>query len=267
VDVARSSRAGFGLRASGFGLQVMLVLACSGNKTTPKVVHDDARRDANAIDASLHVEPGKGDVQIRVEWKDVPVDARASPGRTPCGTARSAAVAPTVTWGIGDVFVAIELPGTGSGSAHRVVLGDCTLAPRTLISTGTLAIASAMQAPAKVTLQRAGALPLGSASKEDKPREIYLPIAGHEVEVAIDAGGIYRIAAAEETAWIVATDSPYVAVTEPSGTVVLKNVPAGTHAVTAWLPPRAGQAARTVHGTVTLAAGGFGEVTLDITKP
>ena len=94
-----------------------------------------------------------------------------------------------------------------------------------------------------------------------------MPIAGHEVEVALDAGAIYRIAAGDESAWIVATDHPFVVVTESTGTVLLRDVPAGTHAVTAWLPPRAGQPARTAHGTVTLAAGGFAEVTLDITKP
>jgi hypothetical protein len=248
-----------------FALAVLA--ACSGSKTTPKVVHEDARRDASGADVALHVDPGKGDVQIRVEWKDVPVDARASPGRTTCGTARTASVAPTTTWGIGDVFVAIDVPADKKPSTHRVVLADCALSPRASISSGTLAIASAMQTPTKVTLQRAGAMPLGTALKEDKPRDVFLPIAGHEVELALDAGTIYRIAAGDESAWIVATDHPFVAVTEPSGTVLLRDVRAGTHAVTAWLPPRAGQPARTAHGTVTLAAGGFAEVTLDITKP
>jgi hypothetical protein len=246
-----------------------VALGCSGNKTTPpKPVRDDARRDANVADAVvLRVDPsGKGDVQIRVEWKDVPVAARAAPGRTTCGTSRPAAVAPTTTWGIGDVFVAIDVPAPAKGSAHRVVLGECVLSPRVVVSSGTVAIASAMQAPARATLQRAGRLPLGSALADDKPRDVFLPIAGHEVEVALDANAIYRIAAGDESAWIVASDHPFIAVTETTGTVILRDVPAGTHAVSAWLPPRSGQSARVAKGTVTVTDGALADVTLDITK-
>src|SRR5262245_34352729 len=46
--------------------------------------------------------PKPGDAQIRVEWADVPVAARASPGRTPCNTPRAPSVAPTTTWGVPD---------------------------------------------------------------------------------------------------------------------------------------------------------------------
>jgi hypothetical protein len=245
----------------------LAVIGC-GNKTTPKAVRDDARKDAQVADAVvLHVDPsGKGDVQIRVEWKDVPVVARASPGRSPCGTARAASVAPTTTWGIGDVFVAIDVPAAAKPSAHRVVLGDCALSPRVAVSSGTLAIASAMQAPARVTWQRAGQLPLGAPLAEDKARDVYLPIAGHEVEVAVDAGAIYRLAAGDESAWVIASDHPFLAITETGGSVTLRDVPAGTHAVTAWLPPRAGQPARLAKGTVTVTNGALADVTLDITK-
>ena len=245
-----------------------IAVACSGSKTAPKTVVEDAKAgSAQPADAAIRIDPSvKGDVQIRVEWKDVPVAARASPGRTSCGTARPAAVAPTTTWGVPDVFVAIEIPGGGAGGKHRVAFGDCILAPRVLTSTGTLAIASATQTPAKLTLQRVGQLPLGGAIKEDKPREVYLPIAGHEVEVALDAGAIYRIAAGDELGWVVATDHPLIAITEVTGNVVLRGVPGGTHAVTAWLPPRSGQPARVARGTVTVNAGALSEVTLDITK-
>ena len=41
----------------------------------------------------------------------------------------------------------------------------------------------------------------------------------------------------------------------------LHEVPAGPHAVTAWLPPRAGQPARIARGTVT-AAGSLAELSL-----
>jgi hypothetical protein len=249
---------------------VVVAAACSGNKTAPKTVGEDAKAGSAPppIDAAVHVDPNaKGDVQIRVEWKEVPADARAAPGRTACGTARAPAVAPTVLWGIPDVFVAIDATGSGAGGPQRVVLGDCTLTPRAVVATGTLALASAMQAPAKLTLVRAGELPLGGTLKDDKPREVYLPIAGHEVDVTLDPGAIYRVAAGDESAWVVATDSPYVALTEASGNVVLHNVPAGPHAVTAWLPARSGQPARVGKATVNVAASALTEVTVDISKP
>ena len=249
-------------------------LGCSGSKTTPKTVHEDARAgSAQPIDAAVKIDPNaKGDVQIRVEWKDVPVDARAAPGRTACGTARPAGVAPTTTWGIPDVFVSLAAASPSASPspnpiATRIVLGDCVLSPRVAVAHGKLVIASAMQTPAKVAILRAGELPLGSAVKEAKPRDVYLPIAGHEVEVALDAGSIYRIAAGDETAWVIATDQPFVAVTENTGAAVLRDVPGGVHAVTAWLPPRAGQAARAANGSVTVTGSALAEVTLDITKP
>ena len=247
---------------------LVLAFACSGSKTTPKTAHEDARAgSAQPIDAAIKIDPNaKADVQVRVEWKDVPADARAVPGRTPCGTARPPSVAPTTTWGIPDVLVAIEANAASSQHATRLTFGDCVLAPRIAVATRSLAIASAAQSPAKLTIQRAGQLPLGGAIKEDKARDVYLPIAGHEVEVALDAGAIYRIAAGDETAWIVAAESPFVAVTEAAGTVVFRDVPAGTHAVTAWLPPRSGQPARVAKGSVTVATSGFIELTLDITK-
>lgn len=248
---------------------LVVLAACSGSKTTPKAVNEDAKVGSAHVptDAAVPVDPnGKGDVQLRVEWKDVPAVARAAPGRTACGTARMPAVAPTVLWGIPDVFVAIDVAGSGGHGPQRITLGDCTLMPRVAIANGTLTIASAMQAPAKLTVQRAGQLPLGGAVKEDKPRELYLPIAGHEVEVALEAGSIYRIAAGDESAWVVATDNRWVAITEASGNVVLHDVPAGPHQAAAWLPARSGQPARIAKATVNVVPGALAEVTLDLTK-
>lgn len=252
-------------------LALIALVACSGKTSAPKSVVDDAlanaRGDAAATgDAEAVADPsGKGDVVVRVEWKDVPADARGAPGRTACGTARPAQVAPTVLWGIPEVFVQIDAPGAGAGKPHRIVLADCILQPRIAVATGSVTIASAMPEPAQVSIQRTGELPLGGAGKEADAREIYLPVAGHEVEVALETGSIYRIAAGDETSWVVATDSPYVGITEASGNVLFRDVPAGTHAVTAWLPPRSGQPARVGHGKLTVAAGEDTEVKVDLT--
>jgi hypothetical protein len=250
-------------------LTVVLVAACSGSKG--KTVEDarSSQPSEPTRDAAVRVDPsGKGDVQVRVEWKNVPVAARAEPGRTPCKTPRTPAVSPTTTWGIPDVFVSLDAKGAAVERSARVVLADCKLAPRASLTARTLTIASAaMDSPTSVELQQAGQLPLGGTLREEMPRDVFLPIAGHSVEAALDAGAIYRLTAGEEVAWVIASDSPYLGVTEASGTIVLRGVPAGTHAVTAWLPPRSGQSARTARGKVTVTAGALSEVTLDLTTP
>jgi hypothetical protein len=258
------------VRAFRVGL-ALAVAACSGNHA--KLVEDARgtaalRGDAPARDAAVPGDAaGKGDVQVRVEWRDVPAGARASPGRTPCGTPRPAAVSPTTLWGIPDVFVAIDAgAGARTAAPQRIVLADCLLSPRAAVVAGSFTVASRMDMPVELSLVRAGELPLGGDLKDGQAREIYLPITGHEVEVPVSAGAIYRLVAGDETAWIVAADGAYVAVTEASGQAVLHGVPEGPHAVTAWLPPRSGQPARIGRGTVNVAPGARTEVTVDITK-
>lgn len=249
-------------------LALVAIAACSGKTNAPKTVLEDARAhgEVAAGDAAAPADPsGKGDVVVRVRWEDVPADARGAPGRTACGTARPAQVAPTVLWGIPEVFVQIDAPGSGAGKARRITLADCTFEPRVAIAAGNVTIASAMLEPAQVAIQQVGELPLGGAGKEADAREIYLPIAGHQVDVALDSGSIYRVAAGDETSWVIASDSPYLGITEGSGNVMLRDVPAGPRAVTAWLPPRSGQPARVAHGKVTVTAGEVAEVTLDLT--
>ena len=126
---------------------VVVVAACSGRGATkPRVVEDAPVMAKPVVPAGPYKADAtfaKGDVQIRVEWKDVPVEARGSAGRTACGTAKVPAVAPTTTWGIPDVVVMIDanhgkaLAGSGSGSlggqGMRIVLEHCALAPRVAI--------------------------------------------------------------------------------------------------------------------------------------
>jgi hypothetical protein len=210
-----------------------------------------------------------GDIQIRVEWADVPAVARASPGRTPCNTPRSPSVAPTATWGIPDAIVLVE--GARSDSAEaRIVLADCALSPRIAIGSSLL-IESAVDRPATVTLAKRAELskpeavsaPTGAAR-----RTLRLPIAGHAVAVPLDAGGAYELATADkapETAWLIAPHAGVTAaVTDASGQVVLRGVAPGAHAVTAWLPPRAGQPARIARGTITAVADTLAELTLQL---
>lgn len=247
-------------------LGLLVVVACSGTKSAPKKAIEDAHGSAPAADAAVPAADGPGDVQIRVEWKDVPLAARMSPGRTPCNTPRPPAVTPTTLWGIPDVFVVVEVAGAARGSrqAARITREPCGLVPRVAITSGTLILASATEAPARVSVQEVGALPLGGTIADPQPRTVYLPIAGHEVSLGVDSGTIVRVSDDPEDAWVIATENPFVAITDRSGSAVLRDLPAGTHAVTAWLPPRSGQPARTARGNVTVTPGALAEVTLDI---
>lgn len=263
-------------------LALVALVACSGAK--PKSVEDARapRADAAARPAAPYrVDDAgpKGDVQIRVEWHDVPIAARQSPGRT-CGTPRLPAVAPTTTWGIPDVLVVIA---ADHGKAvidpgARVVVASCAegrpapvqLVPRAVIAGATLEIASEVEAPVQLALAKQGELGAlaAVAAPSGKGRLIALPIAGHAVDVALEPGAIYVLAGdALDPAWIVTLDQPYAAITEPSGQVVVRDVPVGTYQVTSWLPPHGADAARLAHAQVTVAAGALAEVTLDLTAP
>ncbi|HSD90251.1 MAG TPA: hypothetical protein VLB44_22130 [Kofleriaceae bacterium] len=218
---------------------------------------------------------GKGDVQVRVEWKDVPTDVRSSPGRTACGTPRAPSVSPTTTWGIPDVFVVIDVPGTADRPAPRIVLDNCALAPRVALAATQLTIASAMEAPARLALVRVSQLPFGGGALGGNGGAVNLPTAGHEVQAALEPKSVYVLQTENpdgkgfdlENTWIVTADTPFYGITEASGQIVLRDVPAGTHAVTAWLPPRASQDQRMARGTVTVIPGGLAEVTVDLAKP
>jgi hypothetical protein len=257
---------------------VLALAACSGKAKVVEdaTAHSGSASDSGAIQTDAQSGQGQGqgqgegDVQVRVEWKDVPAVARASAGRTACGTPRAAQVSPSPTWGIPEVFVVIDVDKKiASTTRPRIVLEQCALEPRVAVAGTTLAIASAADAPARLGIHEAGKLPLGGALG-GTPRPIYLPIAGHEVEVPLEPRGIYLVQIASgggfdpENAWIVSADTPYVAITEANGQTTFRDLPVGTYAVHAWLPPRAGQAQRIAHGTVTVAASDLTEVTLNL---
>ena len=205
-----------------------------------------------------------GDVSVRVEWPGVGADVRASPGTTPCGTARAPQVLPTTTFGIPDAVVFVDGAPAVGGEA-RVRLADCAFAPKVVIGTA-LIVDSAAARPARVVLShRAQASdPKGKLEESTPPRTIQLPIAGHAASASLDAGAIYALATDAkdpELAWIVAATA---AVTDASGVALVKDVPAGEHAVRAWLPPRAGRPARYASGKVTVEPGDLAELTLKL---
>jgi hypothetical protein len=247
-----------------------VLAACSSGK--PRAVEDAKRPAAAGSDAvqadaaPVAVAPSAttGDVQIRVEWPAVPAAVRASPGTTPCGTPRLAQVAPSTTFGIGDVLVIVDGAPAAIGEA-RVRLADCAWSPRVTVGS-SLVIESAADRPAKVVVSsrlRAADLTV-KAEEATPPVPVLLPIAGHAVSTSLDAGAVYQLQTEgkdAEVAWVVAAAG---AITDASGVVLVKDVPAGVHAVRAWLPPRAGQPARHATGKVTVVAGDLAELTLSL---
>jgi hypothetical protein len=256
----------------GLGLALGLVVAggCSGkprsDEPTPAVVRGDAGvRDASSSGGPPSGGPpsgahATGDLQIRVEWRDVPVVARSSPGRTPCNTPRAPAVAPTTTWGVPDALVLVD-GAIATGGEARVTLADCAFSARIAIG-ATLAITSAVDRPTTLTLRKRGPI---TALAAGEPRLVRLPIAGHTVTTALDPGAIYTLetdAPDPEVAFIASLPGAYL--TEATGQVTIHGLAVGAHAVTAWLPPRAGQPARTGHATATITANDLAELTVSL---
>jgi hypothetical protein len=253
-------------------LALVLIAACSSKTAGTPHGPDDGIKALPPLDARA-VPPGPyrvdpkaphGDVQIRVEWKDVPVVARASPGRTACGTAKAPSVSPTTTWGIPDAVVMIEIDhGKESAAAPaRIVLEHCALSPRIVIAS-SLIVASAMDAPVQVAFARVGnARPLVAPTKAATEAIARLPVIGHEVELPIEPSSLVSVTSAEDEALVIAAPTPYFAITEANGQVVVRDVPVGTFEVAALLPARGGQPARTAKGSVTVVAGALAEVVL-----
>ncbi len=247
--------------------------AC-GNKARPAAddavrgphAEDGAKGSAAAADAAAapdadpDVAPDTAAIHVR--WTDLPTSWRRSPGPTPCHTPRAPAVEPTTLWGIPDALVTLDGAREVPAEA-RVTLADCVLSPRLVVGR-TLVVESTLDRPVRLALEKHGDVASLDKLHAEKPRAIQIPIAGHAVEVALDAGGVYRLAvenqAAIEPAWIVAAPA---AVTDDSGMAELA-APAGKHAVVAWLPARAGQSARQVAGTVTIEADRGVEHTLEL---
>jgi hypothetical protein len=251
---------------------LLLLAACSSSK--PRTA-DDATRAPHApvaIDAAIAIDappppPANpdaktGDLQIRVEWKDVPIPMRASPGKTACHTPRAPVVAPTTTWGVPDVLLVVEgatLPAPAA--APRIVLADCALAPRIVAATSVI-VESASDKPEKLAYAKRGEVASLAKLEAGKPTAVRLPITGHEVALPLDANGVYELTLDGETSWVVASTS--AGVTEANGALLVRDLAPGAYPVTAWLPPRAGGTAKLAKGTVTVVAGDLAELTLTL---
>jgi hypothetical protein len=249
----------------------LALAACSSSASKPEkedhTVEHPVARDAGAATADA-ASAGGGALQIRVEWHDVPALARASPGRTRCGTARAGAVAPTTMWGIPEVFVIVDAPGAAAPPpSSQLVLEHCALSPRAVVAGAQLEVVSHADAPVQLALARRGELHDPASLAAGSVRAIELPVAGHAVMIPLESGGLYELTGAEtDTAWVVGAAGSFVAVTGANGEAVLGDIPSGHHSVTAWLPPRAGQPGRVGKAEATVIAGTVVEVTVDLAR-
>jgi hypothetical protein len=247
-----------------------LAVACSSNKArpvvddavTPRSPGDGAMGDAaGAIDAV----PARGELAVRVEWTDVPAAVRSSPGVTPCHTPRAPLVTPTTTWGVPQAIVLVE--GGATPEVARVALADCALAPRAAVG-ASLVIESRMFEPTRLALAKWGTTAdLAALAAPASATPIQLPIAGHAVTAPLDADGVYQLATTAtepEVAWIVA--APAV-VTDASGQAMFADLGPGSHRVTAWLPPRAGQPGRLARGEAKVIADQRTELVIELARP
>ena len=225
---------------------LLVLAACSGAKTKedakPTVVPQQPADAVRPADAALPP-PGKGDVSIRVEWHDVPLDAR-KPGTW------GPQVSPTTTWGIPDTIVTLAGSGAPPPRNPRIVFNTC-FAPRVALASDSVTIASVIPQPTNVIV---GA---GSGSAV----AVELPIAGHEVEVPV-APGTTRLEGGASQAWVIVPTTPYAALTDASGVAVLRDVPSGIYPVTAYSPA----SGRSATGEITVMPGQLTDLTLQLEK-
>lgn len=278
----------------------MAALACSG-KPAARPRHDGGDAgSAPRVDAAVAVAPapsgppdgagpgyqlaavagdgavvGSGALAVTVTWPGAPPAVRASPGVDGCGRPRPPRAAVAALHGVAGV--AVWLDGLTAGKAPpparpvRLTARDCALTPAVAVVPrlgATLEVQSQDDSEHALAITELGApwateLPASVAVTRAR-----LPVWGHTVSLPLAGAGVRRVVddrAADEPAWVVVTAHPYAAVTDGDGAALLEQVPAGTHAVVAWLPPAAGQPPVLLRGTATVVAGEKAELTLQVT--
>lgn len=228
---------------------------------------------------------GVGRVSVKVLWPTATASVRASPGYTACHTPRRARAQIGTLHGVADAFVVLPdlpaaisasapaapasgsaAPAAGAPSAARLTVRDCALDPPALVARGALEVQTQDTAHT-VTIERVGKPWLeddGIIAPVTLAR-VQLPVLGHTVTVAIDEPGAIRVhadGASDDAAWVLAPPHRYAGITDEVGALGIADVPAGSHPIVAWLPPRAGQTAQRATGTVTVVAGETTDVEL-----
>ena len=213
-----------------------------------------------------------GTIAVTVTWPDAPAAVRASPGVTACSTPRRPRATIGALHGVAGVVVVLDGVAAGkrppAATPLRLTVRDCALEPAVAVlprTGGSLEVQAQDDAGHTIAITDLGPA-LGGAVAAGEPvvTRARLPVWGHTVALPLPAAGVRRVQLddADDAAHVVVTDQPYAAVTGEDGAAALEQVPAGTYAVVAWLPPAAGQPAITARGEVTVVAGDRVELTL-----
>ena len=215
-------------------------------------------------------------LEVHVEWASAPPAMRTRPGVTACGTPRAPRVQVHTLGGVAGALVVVDIDAgralDAAAPTPDVVVAGCAIGPRLVVQPrvpADVVVRSNDLRRQVVTLREVGASTgagLGALALDDGAGpSVTLPWAGAAVQRALAGPTVLRAAlvgAEGDAAWVVATGTPYAGVTDETGVVRLGDAPAGTFAVTAWLPPAAGQAARLARGMVSVVAGAPATLTL-----
>jgi hypothetical protein len=259
-------------------------LACAGGKSTPKGKDGGSGSGSGGGSADARgsgsAAPGApiGILDARVEWKDAPSAVRVSPGRDPCRGPRRGRAKIHTLWGVANAVVIVDGAGpsaaAGPAGPVQLALRDCALGPPVAVAAAapaTLHLYNGDQRRHVATIAPAVAIAkLADAPVRmgDASRRGVLPWAGSELAVAAAEPGAIAVATdatPDDLAWfVVAPPGSRIGVTDDTGAAMFPNLPAGTHGVTAWLPPAAGEPGIVVTGTVTIEADRVVRFTLDV---
>jgi hypothetical protein len=212
-----------------------------------------------------------GTVRITVEWPAASAAMRRSPGRTRCGGPRPPRARIATLHGVADAVVVLDVT---AGKAPpptqpiRLIARDCAVTPTVSVAPGLgdrLEVQSADDAPQTIVIAELGPA-VGKTAPPTTRARAHLPVPGHTVAIDLDAPTVVSVAhdGDPDAAIAIAPPHPYVAVTDDVGVARFDAVPPGTHTVIAWLPPRAGAAAITVTGSITVAADAAASATLTV---
>jgi hypothetical protein len=267
-------------RAASCAVMIAGLAACpQKGGVTPKRDAGDAGAsaagggaDGAGAEAGVTATPGSGTgrISVSVVWPTAPAAVRASPGYTACHTPRPARAQVGTLHGVTGAFVVVtDLPATAASDAkvRRLTVRDCAIEPAASEAGGASLEVQTQDVAHAVVVTRTGK-PWLDDDGIIAPVELArarLPVLGHTITVALGEPGAIRVAADgadDDAAWVLAPPHRFAGVTDDTGALGLGDVPAGTHTVVAWLPPRAGQPAQRATGSVTVTDGAVADVKL-----
>ncbi len=218
---------------------------------------------------------GGASLTVKVLWPTATAAVRASPGYTACHTPRRARARVGTLHGVAGAMVVLDV-GAGKApppvAAIRVTVRDCASTPAALAAPrlgSTLEIQS-QDVAHEVFVERTGKpwLEDDILLAPVTLARTHLPVIGHTVAVPLDEAGAIRVVtdgAADDATWVLAPPHPYAGVTDDEGAILLRDVPAGTFTIVAWLPPAGGQPAQRATASVTIAAGADADASVTFT--